>query len=189
MIQDLEVITGSMYSGKSEELIRRVKRALYAKLKVQVFKPSIDDRYSREEVVSHNGNKIYATLINNENPWELLDYLQSDTEVCAIDEVQFFSAEIIPLILEIKKRGIKVIVAGLDLDFRGEPFGPMPILLAIANEVTKLRAICVKCGNLASKTQRLINGKPAKYSDPVIMVGATEFYEARCDRCFEIIKE
>lgn len=182
----IEVITGSMYCGKSEELIRRTKRARIAKQKVQVFKPLIDDRYSANNVVSHNGSKVEAIPINH--PDEILDRVDEETDVVAIDEAQFFDLQITDVCEKLADQGKRVIVAGLDRDFRGEPFGPMPRLLALAEYVDKLQAICVKCGNPASRTQRLINGKPAAYDDPVILVGAQEVYEARCRRCHQVEK-
>ncbi|TCS82069.1 thymidine kinase [Tepidibacillus fermentans] len=180
----IEYICGSMFSGKSEELIRRIKRAKYAKQKVQVFKPMIDNRYSEVAVVSHNGNQEEAEPIHYSS--EILKKVKDDTDVVAIDEVQFFDMGIVQVCEELANRGIRVICAGLDLDFRGEPFGPSPLLLAKAELVTKLQAICVKCGNPATRTQRLIDGKPAHYHDPVIMVGASERYEARCRHCHEV---
>ncbi|MBE0069746.1 thymidine kinase [Thermoanaerobacterium thermosaccharolyticum] len=180
----IEVITGPMFSGKSEELIRRIKRAKIAKQKVQVFKPAIDDRYSIDKVVSHNGDNMHAISIVKAS--EILTYAEEDTDVFAIDEVQFLDYEIVDIVKEIADSGKRVICAGLDMDFRGEPFGPTPELMAIAEFVDKLTAICMKCGNPATRTQRLINGKPANYDDPIIMVGAKESYEARCRKCHEV---
>lgn len=180
----LEVICGSMFSGKSEELIRRVKRAAFAKLTVQVFKPQIDNRYSEQSVVSHNGNSVVAIPVSKS--LEILELLKSDTDVVAIDEVQFFDDDICYVVGQLADRGIRVITAGLDQDFRGEPFGKMPELLSLAENVTKLQAICVVCGSPASRTQRLINHKPASYDDPIILVGASESYEARCRHCHEV---
>lgn len=174
----IEVICGSMFCGKSEELIRRSRRAVIAKQELQVFKPSIDDRYSVLHVSSHSGQNIEAEAISK--PTEILTTLNPTTTVVAIDEVQFFDMEIVRVVQELASRGIRVIVAGLDMDFRGEPFGPMPLLLSIAEDVTKLHAICVVCGEDACRTQRLVNGDPARYDDPIIMVGAQEAYEARC---------
>ncbi|HLU08570.1 MAG TPA: thymidine kinase [Oceanobacillus sp.] len=174
----IEVICGSMFCGKTEELIRRVRRAIIARQKVQAFKPSIDTRYGLERVTSHDGQNIEAQPVTT--PKEILDALQPDTTVVAIDEVQFFSEEIVQLVQDLASRGLRVIVAGLDMDFRGEPFGSLPYLLSCAEEVTKLHAICVVCGEQASRTQRLVNGQPAHYNDPVILVGASERYEARC---------
>ena len=174
----VEVICGSMFCGKTEELIRRVRRATIAQQQVQVFKPTIDDRYSVDHVSSHNGMEIKAEAIND--PGQILVQLQPETTVVAIDEAQFFSGELTGIVGELADRGLRIIIAGLDMDFRGEPFGPMPALLCRAEEVTKLHAICVVCGEDASRTQRLVNGKPARYDDPIIMVGAKDSYEARC---------
>ncbi|MBC7264873.1 MAG: thymidine kinase [Chloroflexi bacterium] len=173
-----------MFSGKTEELIRRVKRAQIAKQKVQVFKPSIDDRYSQADVTSHSGVQVVATPVSDAS--SILGLVDPDTEVVAIDEAQFFDWGIAEVCNTLADRGIRVIVAGLDMDFRGEPFGPVPVLMAQAELVDKLQAICVVCGAPASRTQRLINGKPASYHDPVIMVGASEVYEARCRVCHEV---
>ncbi|MBS4536484.1 thymidine kinase [Clostridium sp. D2Q-14] len=174
----IEVVVGPMYSGKSEELIRRLKRAQIAKQKIQVFKPAIDNRYSVDEVVSYNGDKILGECISKAE--EILELLKEDTEVVGIDEIQFLDDEVVHIARSLADRGLRVIVAGLDMDFRGEPFGPTPNILAIADFVDKLTAVCMKCGSPANRTQRLINGKPAKYNEPTILVGATESYEARC---------
>lgn len=182
----IEVVCGSMFSGKTEELIRRVKRAQIARKRVQVFKPAIDIRYSTEHVSSHDG--IRAQAVPVVNAAEIVDLLSADTEVIAIDEVQFLDASVIMLCETLAAEGRRVIVAGLDQDFRGESFGPMPELMARAEHVDKLQAICVVCGQPASRTQRLINGSPATYNDPIILVGATEAYEARCRRCHEVPK-
>jgi thymidine kinase len=183
----IEVICGSMFSGKSEELIRRVHRVQIAKKKVQVFKPTIDTRYSIQYIYSHNGTKIEA--INISNSKELLEKTEPDTEVVAIDEAQFYDKGIVTICQKLADQGRRVMVAGLDQDFRGEPFGPIPELLAVAEYIDKLQAICMICGSPASRTQRLVNGKPAKYSDPIILIGAKETYEARCRKCHVIIKE
>jgi thymidine kinase len=180
----LEMICGSMFSGKSEELIRRVRRAQLAKQQVCVFKPIIDNRYSEGEVVSHNGTSITCKPISTSR--EILDFVKKETEVVAIDEVQFFDEGIIDVVSFLANQGHRVIAAGLDQDFRGEPFGPVPKLMAIAEIVTKLHAVCSICGSPASRTQRLINGKPASYHDPVILVGAAETYEARCRHHHEV---
>lgn len=174
----IEVVCGSMFSGKTEELIRRVRRAVIARQQVQVFKPQLDDRYDLQQVTSHNGQQV--TAIPMAHSGEILERLDDDTTVVAVDEAQFFDSGIVNVVEALASKGIRVIVAGLDTDFRGEPFGSMPELLCRAEEVTKLRAICVKCGNPASRTQRLVNGEPAYYDDPVIMVGAEESYEPRC---------
>ena len=177
----LEVICGSMFSGKTEELIRRAKRAVIAKQKVQVFKPKVDTRFTRQKVISHNGLDFEATPVADAA--DLLNHLKPDTEVVAIDEAQFFDWSITEVCEVLANRGLRVIVAGLDMDFRGEPFGPMPVLMAQAEQVDKLQAICQQCGAPASRSQRLINGRPAAYDDPVILVGADEVYEARCRLC------
>lgn len=174
----LEVITGSMFCGKTEETIRRLRRATIAQQKVQVFKPKIDDRYAEEKVTSHAGHNFDATPI--ESASEIMESLATDTTVVAIDEAQFFDDGIISIVQELADKGLRVIVAGLDQDFRGEPFGPMPILMSKAEKVDKLHAICVVCGDEASRTQRLVDGKPARYDDPIVIVGAAELYEARC---------
>ena len=181
----LEVICGSMFSGKTEELIRRLRRAEIARQKIQVFKPRLDDRYGVERVTSHNGLHVTAQPV--EKSQDIRDLLQEDTTVVGIDEVQFFDGEITAICQELAAAGRRVIVAGLDMDFRGEPFGPMPLLMAQAETVSKVRAICVVCGQEASRTQRLVNGKPAAYDDPVIVVGASEKYEARCRACHQVL--
>jgi thymidine kinase len=183
----IEVVLGPMYSGKSEELIRRVRRAKIAKQKVQVFKPSVDNRYSKDDVVSHCGEKEEGIAVNDSS--DILRLLEDDTAVVAVDEAQFFDDGIIDVVTYIADRNKRVICAGLDMDFRGEPFGPMPSLTAVAEFVDKIQAICMVCGNPATRTQRLINGKPANYSDPIVLVGATESYEARCRKCHEVPKE
>jgi thymidine kinase len=180
----VEAICGSMFSGKSEELIRRMRRSQFAKQTIQVFKPSIDNRYSDEAVVSHNGTSIIATPVPTSQA--ILDQVEENTEVVGIDEVQFFDEHIVEVIQELANRGYCVIAAGLDQDFRGEPFGKMPELLAIAESVTKLQAVCAVCGSPASRTQRLINGNPACYDDPIILVGASESYEPRCRHHHEV---
>lgn len=175
----VEVVCGSMFCGKTEELIRRIRRAVIAKQHVQVFKHSLDDRYQGvTKVSSHSGQFVEAQSITSAE--ELLPLVDNGTTVVAIDEVQFFDVTIVDVIEELADRDMRVIVAGLDLDFRGEPFGMMPRLLCIAEEVTKLHAICVVCGESACRTQRLVNGQPANVNDPVILVGADESYEARC---------
>ena len=174
----VEVICGSMFSGKTEELIRRVRRAQIAKQKLQVFKPAIDNRYGIEKITSHNG--LYVEAVPVPDAQTILDRVEEDTTVVAIDEVQFFDWQIAEVVNLLADRNVRVIVSGLDTDFRGEPFGPMPVLMTQAEQVDKLHAICVVCGLPASRTQRLIDGKPAQYDDPVILVGASEVYEARC---------
>lgn len=181
----VEVICGSMFSGKSEELIRRVRRAEIAKQKTQVFKPSLDDRYGIATVNSHDGRAAEAIAI--EHPQDILKYIDDTTTVVAIDEAQFFDSDLIEVCrLLVEEKDIRVIVAGLDLDFKGEPFGPVPHLIAQAEQVDKLHAICVRCGDEASRSQRLIDGRPANYDDPVIMIGAQEAYEARCRHCHQV---
>jgi len=180
----VEVICGSMFSGKSEELIRRVRRAQYAKQTIAVFKPRLDNRYSEEEVVSHNGTKVIAIPI--ESSKDIWAYITDEYDVIGIDEAQFFDEGIIDVISRLANHGFRVIVAGLDQDFRGEPFGPMPTIMAGAELVTKLQAVCQVCGSPASRTQRLINGEPAGYEDPIILIGATEAYEPRCRHHHEV---
>jgi thymidine kinase len=173
-----------MFSGKTDELIRRLVRATIAKQKVQVFKPAIDVRYAAEKVTSHAGSNYDAIPV--EKAANVREKLEVDTTVVGIDEAQFFDPEIIQVAQELADRGIRVIVAGLDMDFRGEPFGPMPIFMSMAEHVDKLHAICMTCGDEASRTQRLVNGKPARYDDPVVIVGASEMYEARCRKHHEV---
>ncbi len=177
-VGSIEVICGSMFCGKTDELIRRLRRATIARQKVQVFKPAIDYRYAIEKVTSHAGSAFDATPIAGAS--EILNRLESDTTVVGIDEAQFFDDQIITVAENLAEKGIRVIVAGLDMNFKGEPFGCMPTLMARAEHVDKLQAICMVCGEPASRTQRLVNGKPARYDDPVIIVGASELYEARC---------
>ncbi|MCR8746051.1 thymidine kinase [Romboutsia lituseburensis] len=183
----IEVVIGPMYSGKSEELIRRIKRAEIAKQNIVVFKPKIDDRYSKEDVVSHSGDSVGAIPINNAN--EIYNYIDEKTQVVGIDEVQFFDEEIINIAVNLADKGIRVIAAGLDMDFKGEPFGPTPKLLAVAEFVDKIQAICSVCGQPATRSQRLINGEPARYDDPIIQVGAVESYEARCRKCHVVYRD
>ncbi len=174
----IEVICGSMFSGKTDELIRRLRRATIARQKVQVFKPAIDNRYAIQKVTSHAGSDYAALPIQHAN--DLPKYLDPETTVVGIDEAQFFDDEIINIAQGLADQGIRVIVAGLDTDFRGEPFGCMPVLMAQAERVDKLQAICMTCGEPASRTQRLVNSAPANYYDPIVIVGASELYEARC---------
>jgi thymidine kinase len=183
----IEVVTGSMFSGKTDELIRRLRRARIARQKVQVFKPKIDNRYHLQKVTSHAGNEFDAIPIPASS--ELEARLDPDTSVVGIDEAQFFDDGIVDMAVTLAGRGIRVIVAGLDMDFRGEPFGCMPVFLAIAERVDKLQAICMVCGEAASRTQRLVNGSPARYGDPVVIVGASEMYEARCREHHEVPRE
>lgn len=174
----IEVICGSMFSGKSEELIRRVRRAQIARQRVQVFKPALDERYDRRQVASHDGARMEAVPVRTSA--DILELLEGDVTVAAIDEAQFLDDGIVKVAQVLADRGVRVIVAGLDMDFRGEPFGPMPQILALAESVDKLQAICMVCGAPASRTQRLVNGVPARYTDPIILIGARESYEARC---------
>jgi thymidine kinase len=181
----IEVIAGVMFSGKSEELIRRMRRAIIARKKVQVFKSHLDDRYSGIESLStHDGITIPAHPIDSEN--EILRILEPDTDVVAIDEAQFLGDGIVDVSTYVADSGVRVVLAGTDTDFRGEPFGPIPALLAVAEKVDKLHAICVKCGDLACRNQRLVDGKPAVYNSPIIQVGGLESYEARCRSCHEV---
>ncbi len=183
----VEVIVGSMFSGKTDELIRRLRRATIAKQKVQVFKPAIDTRFVEAKVTSHAGSDFDAHPI--QSAAEIFEYLDDQTTVVAVDEAQFFDPEIIQIIQQMADNGLRVIVAGLDTDFRGEPFGPMPTLMAQAERVDKLHAICMVCAEEASRTQRLLNGKPAHYDDPVVVIGAAELYEARCRKHHEVPRD
>jgi thymidine kinase len=183
----IEVICGSMFSGKTDELIRRLRRAEIAKQKVQVFKPKLDNRYGEDQVASHAGSAFAATPI--EVPEDIYDLLDEKTTVVAIDEAQFFSDSVCSVADELAERGLRVIVAGLDTDFRGEPFGPMPAVMAQAERVDKLHAICMVCAEPASRTQRLIDGRPAHYADPIVVIGANELYEARCRQHHEVPKD
>jgi len=180
----LEVISGCMFAGKTEELIRRIKVLEIAKQKVLVFKPRIDNRYSDTKVASHAGSMVDSIIIDRAA--EILDHVTDDTDVLAIDEVQFLDKDIVEVCDILADRGIRVMAAGLDMDFRGEPFGVMPTLLTKAEFVTKLTAVCVKCGAPATRTQRIVNGRPAAWDDPQIVVGAQETYEARCRHCHEV---
>jgi thymidine kinase len=181
----IEVITGVMFAGKSEELIRRVRRAVIARRRVQVFKSHFDDRYGGlQSVATHDGIEIEATPVNNAA--EIFRLVRPDTEIIAIDEAQFLDGEITMVASALASRGVRVILAGTDTDFRGEPFGPIGQLLAIAESVTKLQAICVVCGDLATRNQRLVDGKPARYDSPTILVGGRESYEARCRHCHRV---
>ena len=181
----IEVICGSMFCGKTEELIRRVRRAIIAKQRVKVFKPKIDDRYGIQNITSHTGQSVDAVAV--ERAAELLELANGETTVVALDEAQFFDAGIVDVVQRlVEELNLRVIVAGLDTDFRGQPFGAMPQLMSIAEEVIKLHAICVVCGGSASRTQRLVNGQPAAIDDPIILVGAQESYEARCRRCHQL---
>lgn len=182
----IEAIIGPMYSGKSEELIRRLKRAKIAKQNIVVFKPTVDNRYSKEDVVSHSGDSIEAIPINKSS--RIYDLIDKKTQVVGIDEVQFFDEKIVDVAVDLADKGIRVIAAGLDMDFRGEPFGPTPKLLAVAEFVDKIQAICSVCGHPATRSQRLVDGEPANYNDSTIKVGAVESYEARCRKCHVVKK-
>jgi thymidine kinase len=168
----IELVCGCMFSGKTEELIRRVHRASIARQKIQVFKPKIDDRYNKEFVTSHNQTKVFSTPV--EKAADILHLIEDATRVVGIDEAQFFDPQVVQVAKRLADRGLRVIVAGLDQDYRGEPFGPMPQLMAIAEKVTKLSAICVVCGDSATRTQRVHN------STDQVLVGAQGMYEARC---------
>ena len=181
----IEVISGCMFAGKTEELIRRIKTLEFAKKNVLVFKPAIDNRYSNTKVVSHAGSSVESIVVPDAR--SILDFVKDDTDVIAIDEVQFFDEDVLLVCNYLAKKGKRVMCAGLDTDFRAEPFGVIPRLITDAEFVTKLTAVCMKCGAPATRTQRLVNGKPAQYTDPIIMVGAAEAYEARCRHCHEVI--
>lgn len=180
----IEVISGCMFAGKTEELIRRINVLSYAKKNIIVFKPKIDNRYSDSEIVSHSGAKVPCLVV--EKAQDILKKIEADTEVVAIDEVQFFDKDIVEVCEYLADKGIRAMVAGLDKDFRGESFGVMPELLTRAEFVTKLTAVCAKCGAPATRTQRLVNGKPAGFEDPIVMVGADESYEPRCRHCHQV---
>ena len=173
----IEVICGSMFSGKTEELIRLLRRAQYAKQNILVFKPHIDDRYSKDHVASHNRLLMPSVQIHNAS--EIYHHLRADTNVVGVDEAQFFDEDIVEVVNDLEDRGLRVLVAGLDLNWRGEPFHPMPELMAIAESVRKLHAVCVVCGELGSRTQRLVD------SSEDILVGSHQMYEARCRQCFD----
>jgi thymidine kinase len=184
----IEVIAGVMFSGKSEELMRRVRRATIARKRVQVFKSHLDDRYAGlYNVSSHDGRDLAAIPVDSAS--QIAQQLDSMAQVVAVDEVQFLDAGIVSLATALAERGRRVILAGIDTDFRGEPFGAMPQLMAVAEAVTKLHAICVLCGNPASRNQRLIDGKPARWDSPTIMVGAAQSYEARCRACHRVVRD
>ena len=183
----IEVICGPMFAGKTEELLRRVRRLEYAKKNIVVFKPLIDNRFSDGEIVSHDNSRTKSVNITFAK--EIFDHIDKETQVVAIDEIQFLDSEAVAICEYLASRGIRVIVSGLDKDFRGEPFSFMPRLLSIAEFVTKLTAICVKCGIPATRTQRIVDGKPAKYNDPIVLVGAQESYEARCRTCHKVYRK
>ena len=180
----IEVICGSMFAGKTEELIRRINRVHYAKKSIIVFKPAIDNRYDEKAVVSHANKRVDSIPVRTSQ--EILDNLNSLPYAVAIDEVQFFDRGLIDIVERLANSGVRVILAGLDLDFRGEPFGIMPELLARAEYITKLQSICQVCGAPATRTQRIIDGRPADYDDPIILVSASEKYEPRCRHCHQV---
>ena len=180
----IEIICGSMFAGKTEELIRRINRVHYAKKSIIVFKPAIDDRYDVKAVVSHANKRVDSIPVKTSQ--EILEHLNTLPYAVAIDEAQFFDKGLIDIVERLANSGVRVILAGLDLDFRGEPFGIMPELLARAEYVTKLQSICQVCGAPATRTQRIINGRPADYDDPIILVSAAEKYEPRCRHCHQV---
>ena len=180
----IEVICGSMFAGKTEELIRRINRIHYAKKTVIVFKPKMDNRYDEKAVVSHSNKRVDSIPISSSS--EVLEHIKELPYAVAFDEAQFFDHGLINIIERLANSGVRVIVAGLDMDFRAEPFGIMPEILARAEYVTKLQAICQVCGAPATRTQRIINGHPADYDDPIILVSASEKYEARCRHCHQV---
>ncbi len=183
----IEVISGVMFSGKSEELIRRVRRAIIARRHVQVYKSHLDSRYAGlYSVTSHDGAEIEATAVDSAA--EIFRQVRPDTELVAIDEAQFLDGGVVAVATGLAERGLRVILAGTDTDFRGEPFGPMGDLMAVAETVDKLQAICVVCGDLACRNQRLVDGRPAAYDSPTIMIGGRETYEARCRHCHRVPK-
>jgi thymidine kinase len=177
----IEVVCGSMFSGKTEELLRRVKRAQIARQKVQVFKPKVDNRYSVTHVESHNSNRVLSVPV--ERAVDILESVDDKTRVVGIDEAQFFDPAIVDVAQKLAYRGIQVIVAGLDMNYQGQPFGPMPQLMAVAENVTKLSAVCMVCGGSASRSQRIIDLDPKQASG--FAVGGTESYEARCRSCHD----
>ncbi len=181
----IEVISGVMFSGKSEELIRRVRRAIIARRRIQVFKSHLDDRYSGVfTVASHDGRTVEALPVDS--ALQISQQIDATADVVAVDEAQFLDNGIIDVATALAAAGVRVILAGTDTDFRGEPFGPMPGLMAVADLVEKLQAICVVCGGPATRNQRLIGGRPARYDSPTIMVGGQETYEARCRHCHQL---
>ena len=183
-IGTIDVICGPMFAGKTEELLRRVRRLEYAHKNVVLFKPQIDDRYDKSHVVSHNQNKALCVAIKEAS--EMFKYVSDNTDAVVIDEFQFLGDEAVDIVLAFSRRGIRIILSGLDRDFRSEPFTNMPKIMSYADTVLKLTAICVKCGEPATCTQRIVNGSPAPYDNPQILVGATESYEARCATCHEV---
>jgi thymidine kinase len=183
----VEVIAGVMFSGKSEELLRRVRRAVIARKRVQLFKSHLDERYGGVQRIStHDGAQVDAVPVDSSA--EIMRRVRPETEVVAIDEAQFLDLGIVAVAGALADRGIRVVLAGLETDFRGEPFGAMPELLAVAEIVDKLHAICVVCGDPACRNQRLVDGRPARYDSPTILVGGSESYEARCRHCHRVPK-
>lgn len=180
----LEIICGPMFSGKTEELIRRIRRAEFAKLPLQAFKHQLDQRTTMNHIHAHSGGAITALPITHAS--DIVHHVHPSTAVIAIDEIQFFDIDIIPAIAQLVHQGKRVIAAGLDVDFRIQPFGCMPNLMAIADDITKLSAVCVLCGKDARLTQRLVNGLPAQHNDPLVLIGAQECYQARCRSCHEV---
>jgi thymidine kinase len=181
----IEVIVGPMYAGKTEELIRRINRAKIAELNVISFKPKIDNRYNASAIVSHNGKEADCFVVETIEEMRAI-VNREKFDIMSIDEVQFFPKEVVEFCQEIADSGKRVIVSGLDMDFKGKPFHIVPEMLAVAEHVSKLTAVCMKCKQPATRTQRIIDGRPAKASDPVILVGAKESYEARCRKCHEV---
>ena len=179
----IEVICGPMFSGKTEELIRRLRRARIARQRIQVFKPAVDTRHAPDAVVSHSQDRFEARLLSSSA--EVLRAVDDRTDVVGVDEVQFFDAGIVAVVQELVADGLRIVAAGLDTDFRAEPFGSMPTLLAISEFVDKLQAVCHRCGGMATRTQRLVDGRPAPFSGETIQVGALDSYEARCVACYE----
>ena len=185
MTYSFEIITGPMSCGKTEELLRRIKRCIIAQKKVKVISPEIDTRSKGDYIESRNG--LWLDAINVKNARDILTHISSDDEIVAIDEIQFFDMEIVSVVRKLIEHGKRVIASGLDLDFKGEPFGAMPELLCLADKVDKLSAVCMKCGSVhATRTHRLINAFPADKSSPLIMIGGDETYEARCLKCYEL---
>lgn len=182
----IEVICGCMFAGKTEEFIRRIHVLRFAKKNIAVFKPKLDDRYSSDQVVSHSGSHVACHVIQNTE--DMMSYLNDTYDVIAIDEVQFFDETMIPALNQLADKGKRVIISGLDMDFRGESFGIMAKLITQAEFVTKLTAVCMICGAPATRSQRLLNGEPAQFNDPIINIGASERYEARCRHCHTIHK-
>ena len=183
----IEVITGPMFAGKTEELLRRIKRLEYAKRDILVFKPNVDSRFEENEVVSHNNNRTKS--VNIKTSKDILIHVTKETDVVAVDEIQFLDKDTPDVLNYLADMGKRVIVSGLDTDFRAEPFSFMPVLLSISEYVTKLTAVCVKCGTPATRTQRIVNGKPARYLDPIVLIGASEAYEARCRKCHRVYRK